>query len=77
MHAELEETSINFLVPDSSIEIMMNIKITKALSAEKPRIKLVLPTSWTFEDSKFYGTVLAHKRYNEMSPNSTEREFYR
>ena len=70
MFAELEDKSTNFYNPGSTIELLMNIKITKALEAEKPRIKIVLPTSWKFEASSFEATILAHKRYNELNSSS-------
>ena len=44
MYAELEENSSNFHDPGSTIELLMNIKITKALETAKPRVKIVLPT---------------------------------
>ena len=49
MHAELEDNSSNFHYPGSTIELLMYIKITIALDTVKPRVKIVLPTDWTFE----------------------------
>ena len=60
MHAELEENSSNFNYPGSTIDLLMNIKMTIALDAAKPRVKLVLPTDWNFDESSFYADVLAH-----------------